>query len=52
MQVLSSQQLHAGVLAAGVRITKPFVEKPGSAEDHNVHIYYPSSMVRGGAGAA
>ncbi len=30
---------------AGVRIVKPFVEKPGSAEDHNVHIYYPHSMV-------
>ena len=27
----------------GVTIEKPFVEKPVNADDHNVHIYYPSS---------
>jgi inositol-hexakisphosphate/diphosphoinositol-pentakisphosphate 1-kinase len=31
-------------LQNGVKINKPFVEKPSRADNHNVWIYYPNSM--------
>eukprot|EP01041_Mallomonas_annulata_P000219 gene219-400_t len=41
--VVNLEEFDEYIVINGVQVSKPFVEKPVDAEDHNIYIYYPMS---------